>query len=94
MTLPSNYQRISHDWQQRGFSCELWVDPPGQVWSDFVHSTDELVQLVEGSIELQFNGQIVNPEIGEEVLIPAGVKHTVVNTGSVTNRWLYGYKSR
>jgi mannose-6-phosphate isomerase-like protein (cupin superfamily) len=26
-------------------------------------------------------------------LIPAGVLHSVRNTGSVTSRWLYGYKT-
>ena len=25
-----------------GFSCDLWVDPPGQVWEDYRHATDEL----------------------------------------------------
>ncbi|XSG85624.1 MAG: hypothetical protein ACPW60_02645 [Methylohalobius sp. ZOD2] len=31
-------QKIAQDWKGRGFSCDLWVDSPGQRWEDFVHS--------------------------------------------------------
>ena len=84
--------QIAKDWQARGFSCDLWVDPPGQVWEDYVHSTDELLMLMEGSLELEMQGQTFRPAIGEEVLIPARTAHTVHNTGGTTARWLYGYK--
>lgn len=87
-----NTKAISHDWRRRGFGCDTWTDPSGQVWPDFIHETDELVLLLEGDIELQFNGQTLQPAIGVEVLIPAGVSHTVINIGNTTNRWLYGYK--
>jgi len=90
--MPYEIEHICQDWRQRGFSCDIWVDSPGQIWPDFVHETDELVLLVEGDIELQINGQIFQPVIGEELLIPAGVCHTVINIGTTTNRWLYGYK--
>lgn len=85
-------QRIARDWRGRGFSCDLWSDPPGQVWADFVHAGDELVMLLEGQIELRFGGRVLRPAVGEEVLIPAGAAHTVVNTGAARNRWLYGYR--
>ncbi len=38
-------EKVKRDWAQRGFSCGLWADPPGQVWANFVHDTDELVRL-------------------------------------------------
>ena len=85
-------QRIAHDWAARGFSCAVWTDPPGQEWADFVHATDELVMLIDGDIELRFAGRVLLPQAGEEVLIPAGVSHTVINTGQMTNHWFYGYK--
>ncbi len=91
MSLDIDTTRI--DWHKRDFSCGLWIDPPGQVWANFVHGTDELVMLTEGEIELQFSGQILRPVIGEEILIPAGVSHTVINIGNTVNRWLYGYKN-
>ncbi len=84
---------VARAWRQRGFTCDLWVDPPGQVWADFVHDTDELVMPVEGGIEMEFGGRVLRPAIGEEVLIPARTSHTVRNTGGVTARWLYGYKT-
>ena len=81
-------------WRRRGFSCDVWRDPPGQVWADFVHDTDELVMLVDGSLEIRMNGDTLPARIGEEILIPAGVSHTVRNTGNTTNSWFYGYRSR
>lgn len=79
-------------WQRRGFSCAIWTDPPGQVWADFVHDVDELVMLIEGEIELSFQGKTMHPKVGEEICIPARASHTVKNTGVTTNRWYYGYK--
>ena len=50
-------EKVKRDWAQRGFSCGLWVDPPGQVWANFVHDTDELVMLVEGEEEFEMEGK-------------------------------------
>ena len=80
------------DWRARGFSCELWADPPGQVWEDFVHDVDELVMLADGAIELEFSGRTFRPAPGEEVLIPARAVHTVRNVGGTTSRWYFGYR--
>jgi hypothetical protein len=33
-----------------------------------------------------------DPQIGEELLIPAGADHSARNIGTTTARWLYGYK--
>jgi len=86
-----NQQDVARDWAARGFSCELWVDPPGQRWEDFVHNTDELVLVLEGELEFEINGEISHPETGEELYIPAGAVHSVRNIGGLTARWLYGY---
>ena len=85
-------QRVAREWPARGFSCDLWVDPPGQVWEDYRHATDELVMPVAGRLELEFGGQSLSPALGEEILIPAGVSHTVRNIGGTTAQWLYGNK--
>ena len=84
--------QVEKDWHSRGFSCGLWVDPPGQVWEDYVHPVDELLMVLEGELELKMQGRRVRPKRGEEVLIPANVRHTVLNVGGTTARWLYGYK--
>ncbi len=80
------------EWEQQGFSCDIWSDSPGQVWKDFAHATDELLMLIEGEIELSFQGKVLHPAPGEEVFIPAGVAHTVINIGDTRNRWYYGYR--
>lgn len=87
-----NLDAVRRNWASRGFSCELWTDPPGQVWRDFSHAADELVMLIDGAIELRFSGRVLRPAIGEELLIPARVAHTVINIGGSANRWLYGYR--
>ncbi len=86
--------RVEKDWQARGFSCGIWTDSPGQVWKDFSHTTDELVMLIDGKIQLEFSGKTIVPSVGEEILIPAGVSHTVKNIGHTDNRWFYGYRGK
>ena len=75
-----------------GFSWDLWVDPPGQEWIDFVHSTDERVVVKEGRLEFEVQGARAMLEPGDQVLIPAGSRHSVWNRGSTTACWFYGYK--
>jgi len=85
---------IRADWARRGYTFEYWIDPPGQVWRDFVHDTDELVMLLEGEIELEFGGRTLRPAVGEEVTIPARAHHTVRNVGIASNRWCFGYRRK
>ena len=87
-----DHNAVRKIWYSRGFSCDIWIDPPGKVWANFVHGTDELLMLIDGEIELEMDGEILQPEIGDEILIPAGMNHTVRNIGLVTNHWFYGYK--
>jgi mannose-6-phosphate isomerase-like protein (cupin superfamily) len=87
-----NREKIKAEWAGRGFSCGLWIDPPGKVWADFVHDTDELVMVIEGEQEFEMNGKSYRPRIEEELLIPAGIRYTARNIGAVTSKWLYGYK--
>jgi quercetin dioxygenase-like cupin family protein len=89
---PPDRDKIAADWRARGFSCELWVDPPGQRWEDFTHAADELVIVLEGVMEFEIEGQVHHPKIGEELLIPAQAHHSARNIGKMTSRWLYGYK--
>ena len=61
--------QVEKDWHSRGFSCGLWVDQPGQVWEDYVHSMDELLMVLEGELELEMQERIVKPV----TLLPAAV---------------------
>jgi quercetin dioxygenase-like cupin family protein len=78
-------------WHQRGFSCDLWIDPPGQRWEGYVHTTDELVMIIEGDVEFEIEGIRHRPASGQELFIPAGAVHSVRNLGLKQARWLYGY---
>ena len=88
-----NQEKIKKDWVSRGYSFGIFKDPPGQVWADFVHMTDELVVLAEGEIEIEIEGKSQQPTIGKEVFIPANAMHTVRNVGKTNNVWYYGYKN-
>lgn len=83
---------IESNWRVRGFSCELWIDPPGQRWEDFIHKVDELVIVLRGKVEFEIDGRIFHPACHEELLIPAGTLHSVRNIGQGFAKWLYGYR--
>jgi len=85
-------EKIAKDWKARGFGCDLWRDPPGRVWEDYVHDTDELLMVLEGDVEVEIEGRKLRPKGDEEILIPAGARHSVRNKGKTESRWLYGYK--
>ncbi len=82
---------VAADWQARGYSCGLFVDPPGQQWLDFVHASNELVTVVEGKLDMQIGDQKFIMEPGDEVFIPKSAVHSVINAHDGVSRWLYGY---
>ena len=47
---PVERTRIAADWRARGYSCALFVDPPGREWTNFVHSSNELLAVTDGAI--------------------------------------------
>ena len=83
---------IRAEWARRGFSCDLWIDPPDQIWHDFEHDVDELVLLIEGTCQIEMEGRTVRLQGGDELLIPARVRHTVRNCGEGPARWLHGFR--
>ena len=87
-----NQEQIKEKWESKGFSFGVFKAPPGQVWADFVHRTDELVILAEGEIEIEIEGKSEQPPIGKEFFIPAKAIHAVRNIGATNNVWYYGYK--
>jgi len=88
---PVDRDRVAADWRARGYSCGLFVDPPGREWNGFVHDTNELVTVAEGRLELTVAGKTLVAEPGDEVFIPRGAVHSVKNIHQATTRWLYGY---
>jgi hypothetical protein len=70
---------VMTSWRERGFSCGLWVDLPGQVLADYVHD-DELVMVVEDEVD----GKAHRPAPGEKLLIPARAMGTVRTSGAAS----------
>lgn len=89
--IPVNRDEVSKEWRERGYSCDLFVDPPGREWNDFVHSTNEFVTVMEGKLRMIIEGEEMTAEPGDEIFIPKGACHSVRNIHSGTTRWLYGY---
>ncbi|WP_447970686.1 cupin domain-containing protein [Nitrospira sp. M1] len=83
---------VAKDWHARGFTCGLWIDHAGRTWNGTQNTTEELFMLLSGKLELEIQGKRIQPEIGEEVHIPANIQHTIRNIGGKTARWLYGQK--
>lgn len=89
--LPLDRDQVAQDWRKRGYSCEVFVDPPGREWNDFVHAANELVTVMVGKLKLTIGREEIVAEPGDEVFIPKGVRHSVKNMSSSTTHWLYGY---
>ena len=89
---PIERSEVAKDWNARGFSCGLWIDHAGREWKDATSDTEELFMVMSGELELDMEDQRLRPAVGEEILIPAGVPHTIRNVGGRTARWLYGRK--
>lgn len=85
-------ESIALEWGARGFNCEMWVDPPDQVWENYVHDADELIMPVTGMLEVEVAGQARRLRAGDELLIPARALHSVRNIGHTSACWLYGYR--
>lgn len=90
-TGPIDAAAVARDWAARGYSCQTFIDPPGQQWLDFVHPTNELVTVVEGRLRLTIGDTAVEAGPGDEVFIPKGARHSVFNIAPATTRWLFGY---
>ena len=86
--------QVEKEWKARGFTGGLWIDPPGQVWENYVHDVDELFMVVDGAVELEMQGRNTRPKCGQEILIPANTTHSVRNVGRTQSRWLYAYKRK
>lgn len=89
--VPLDRDQVAQDWSRRGYSCDVFIDPPGREWNDFVHATNELVTVMDGRLKLTIGGEEIIVGPGDEVFIPKDVCHSVKNLSSSTTRWLYGY---
>lgn len=88
-----NLAVLERSFRDRGYSFDVFVDPPGRQWRGFVHATDEIVVPLEGTVAITVDGVCHTPAPGDEVFIPAGAVHDVVTSPSAGSRWAYGYRT-
>ena len=67
--------------------------PPGQHWQHPIHATDELIPVLEGALWLDVQGRVVQPALGQELLVPAGAHRSARTVGGRPTRWFYGHRS-
>ena len=95
-SAPVDQDAVGREWAERGFDCRLFVDPPGREWNGFVHTTNELVTVLEGMMlctveKSAGEKESIRLEVGDELFIPRNAVHSVKNIHSGTTRWLFGY---
>lgn len=85
--------KVRNAWAAAGYTCELWVGAPHQVWHDFRHEIDERILMLDGRVLVEMQGRTILLQPGDELQIPAGIRHTVRNGSPEPVRWLYGYRT-
>lgn len=88
---PVEEEDVAAAWKKRGYSCDLFIDPPGSEWNNFVHSTNELVTVVRGKLKMTIESSQLIAEPGDEIFIPKGANHSVKNIDHQVTEWLFGY---
>lgn len=88
---PVDQAAVAASWRDRGYSCHLFSDPPGQEWNGFVHAANELVSVLDGELELTIGDDRYTAGPGDEVFIPRDAVHSVRNISTGQTRWLFGY---
>ena len=63
-----NPEQIKKDWESRGYSFGIFKDPPGKVWADFVHRTDELVYWQRERLRLKLKASQNNLQLVKKFL--------------------------
>jgi len=88
---PVDEAAIRRQWAEEGYSFGVFIDPEGQEWNDFVHSTDEYVAVAKGQIRISVGDESFVAGPGDLVFIPRGVRHSLKTLSATGSRWLYGY---
>jgi quercetin dioxygenase-like cupin family protein len=55
---------------------------PGYVASRHTHPGEEIIYVIEGSLEYEIDGKLAKVKAGDVLFVPAGAIHTAKNVGS------------
>jgi len=89
-----NWEQLKDQWEKKGYQCELHSNEPQESWSSEGHKTEEIFVLLEGELEVSYQGKTYRPNPGEQIEVPANEPHTFTNPGKIANRfyWIYNYE--
>src|SRR5688572_32797038 len=73
-----------HDLSARGREVvQVRVDfDPGYVAPRHTHPGEEIIYVIEGSLEYEIDGKLAKVKAGDVLFVPAGAIHTAKNVGS------------
>lgn len=69
---------------------EITIQPGGEI-PLHRHSVEDCILLRQGAGEIHMDGEVVPVEAPMSILIPPGVPHKVMNTGSEPIRIIFGF---
>ncbi|MFB7328596.1 MULTISPECIES: cupin domain-containing protein [unclassified Streptomyces] len=69
-----------------GFGGVLTLEPGDHITEHYHPYSEEFLHVVDGSLTMSLDGEQVTLEAGDSLFVPIGVRHRLVNTGSVTAR--------
>jgi mannose-6-phosphate isomerase-like protein (cupin superfamily) len=76
----SNFRRVLYT--GRNLQLVLMTLKPGEEIGEEAHTgTDQFFRIEEGAGEVRINGEATKIKDGDAVLVPAGARHNIVNTG-------------
>jgi len=88
-------EEIEKSWTTRGFSFGIGEIKAGDGVNEAVHDDmDELVLMEEGTYEFIIGDISFTQNGEEEILIPAGVVHSIKNMSAKDSIIYYGYKQK
>jgi len=64
---------------------------PGYVAPRHTHPGEEIIYVIEGSLEYEIDGQLAQVKAGDVLFVPAGAIHTAKNIGSSNGAELATY---
>jgi mannose-6-phosphate isomerase-like protein (cupin superfamily) len=76
----SNFRRVLYT--GKNLQLVLMALKPGEEIGEEVHAgTDQFFRIEEGQGEIRINGETTKIKDGDAVVVPAGARHNIVNTG-------------
>jgi len=64
---------------------------PGYIAPMHTHPGEEIIYVIEGTLEYEIGGRVVRVKAGDVLFVPAGTPHTAKNTGTTNGAELATY---